>query len=206
MRGQKLHFEIGQRIGKWEVMAETGHRQKSQLLWRCRCECGIVADITASALENGRSSSCVSCRNILDRCPFGHALAEWGRSGSGTCRGCIKDKSLRREYHISLEEYVAIWERQNGRCAICGRPLDKFPKGTPGWHEALRAETDHEHDKSRPTRLTVRGLLCGGRWAGCNRRLGKIDDIQWLEKVMAYLKNPPAQQVLIGDLPSREKK
>lgn len=45
-------------------------------------------------------------------------------------------------------------------------------------------------------RLSVRGVLCGGRYAGCNRKLGRIDNVPWLESVLNYLKNPPARRVL----------
>jgi hypothetical protein len=41
---------------------------------------------------------------------------------------------------------------------------------------------------------SVRGLLCPGR-RGCNRRLGWVDDIEFLEKALAYLKNPPARKI-----------
>ena len=42
---------------------------------------------------------------------------------------------------------------------------------------------------------SVRGLLCAGRYAGCNRKLGRIDDISWLRKVTAYLVDPPAKKI-----------
>lgn len=45
-------------------------------------------------------------------------------------------------------------------------------------------------------RKSVRGVLCGGRYAGCNRKIGRIDKIPWLQAVTAYLQNPPAQKVL----------
>ena len=44
--------------------------------------------------------------------------------------------------------------------------------------------------------LSVRGLLCAGRYAGCNRKLGRIDDPKWLRSVLSYLENPPARQVV----------
>ena len=40
---------------------------------------------------------------------------------------------------------------------------------------------------------SIRGLLCPGRYTGCNRLMGRIDRIEWLEKVLAYLKCPPAK-------------
>jgi Recombination endonuclease VII len=43
---------------------------------------------------------------------------------------------------------------------------------------------------------SVRGLLCPGRYTGCNRLMGRIDKIDWLVKVLIYLKNPPAEQIL----------
>ena len=44
--------------------------------------------------------------------------------------------------------------------------------------------------------LSVRGLLCPGRHGPkcCNRLLGRVDNIPWLENALNYLKNPPAQR------------
>ena len=49
---------------------------------------------------------------------------------------------------------------------------------------------------------SVRGLLCPGRHgkAGqgcCNRLLGRVDNIEWLESSANYLKNPPAKSLQI---------
>ena len=46
---------------------------------------------------------------------------------------------------------------------------------------------------------SIRGLLCPGRYTGCNRLMGRIDKPDWLRKVIFYLENPPARKVL--DLP-----
>lgn len=48
---------------------------------------------------------------------------------------------------------------------------------------------------------SVRGLLCPGRYRGCNRLLGHVDNIRLLESFVAYLKNPPARQILAANLP-----
>jgi len=45
-------------------------------------------------------------------------------------------------------------------------------------------------------RASVRGVLCGGRYAGCNRKIGRIDKIPWLQAVTQYLQDPPARKVL----------
>lgn len=101
----------------------------------------------------------------------------------------VNDAYLKRTYGITLKEWTAIGEFQNWLCAACRRPL------AHGRTKGLRPETDHNH-RIKDHRKSVRGLLCGGRYAGCNRKLGRVDSITWLENMLEYLKNPPAQQVL----------
>lgn len=99
--------------------------------------------------------------------------------------------------------------------AQSGKYMGWVPRdGNKGW--AAIADLDHrllfwqfgktkaqaiarakEHAKS----YSVRGLLCPGRHgkAGsgcCNRLLGRVDSIPWLEAAVCYLKNPPARQIL----------
>lgn len=57
-------------------------------------------------------------------------------------------------------------------------------------------KTAKENLKRYALPLSIRGLLCPGRYTGCNRLMGRIDHPEWLEKVLAYLKNPPARQIL----------
>ncbi|WP_183594748.1 endonuclease VII domain-containing protein [Nocardioides soli] len=61
-------------------------------------------------------------------------------------------------YGLSLEQYQAMWSRQNGMCLTCGETLRSGIGG---------AAVDHDH-------LTgaVRGILC----ASCNRALGYARD------------------------------
>lgn len=86
----------------------------------------------------------------------------------------------KREGIAACGGYDALMAWQGGVCAICGNP----PK--PGGN---RLCIDHDHRT-----MQVRGLLCAGRWVGCNRLIGKIDSVEWLERVIAYLKNPPAPE------------
>ena len=194
----KSYELTAKRFGKWTVIRKSKARQNGSVLWLCKCDCGKESFVTASCLVGGKSQACVTCSHFalrLKECKFGHKLEEWGRTESGGCRGCIKSKSLFREYGITLKEYEDLWKYQNGKCAICGKDIALFPKGTPGWHEQLRTETDHDHDKKYKDnkKASVRGLLCGGQWNGCNRLIGGIDDINWLRSVVKYLENPPAQ-------------
>jgi hypothetical protein len=83
-----------------------------------------------------------------------------------------RNATLRRYYGITLEEYIELFDRQDGRCAICGRE----PKS-----RALHV--DHSHKTG-----DVRGLLC---WT-CNKALRFIhDDPLYATDVAKYLTSEP---------------
>lgn len=75
---------------------------------------------------------------------------------------------LRYKFGITLEEYDALLDAQDGRCAICGaRP------------EGRMLDVDHDHATG-----IVRGLLCNN----CNRGIGHLgDDAERLLAAAAYL-------------------
>lgn len=101
-----------------------------------------------------------------------------------------------KHYGITLADFDEIFKFQGGLCAICKKPLGEYRPGAPGYGNGTRIEVDHQHGTKKPKRETVRGLLCGGRWAGCNRKLGRIDKPAWLRSVVSYLEDPPAQEIL----------
>lgn len=67
-----------------------------------------------------------------------------------------------------------MFQKQNGRCAICRVQFSKLPK---------KPHVDHSHVTGQ-----VRGLLCGR----CNQRLGMLGDEydvvkQNIEQILQYL-------------------
>lgn len=76
----------------------------------------------------------------------------------------------RLRYGLLDEDFKRLIKAQDGRCAICRKPLKEDTRKT-------EFHVDHDH-----VTKAIRGLLC----IACNTRLG------WLEKywptVMAYLK------------------
>lgn len=79
-----------------------------------------------------------------------------------------KNLYLKRSFGIDIDEYMALLESQNGKCAICG-----------GEDEWFNLAVDHCHDKKH-----VRGLLC----SQCNRGLGLFrDSPDLLRKAAEYL-------------------
>lgn len=88
----------------------------------------------------------------------------------------IKSAEKARRQHIKLyygitnEEYLKIFNDQNGECAICGKHQNEIKK---------RLFVDHDHKTGK-----LRGLLC----RQCNSILGySYDNINILLKTIEYL-------------------
>jgi hypothetical protein len=89
-----------------------------------------------------------------------------------------KERSLRRYYGLSVEDYRALLASQDNCCAACGVSFDD-----------ARAHIDHDHaccPTPRACGECVRGILC----SGCNRALGFVnDDPEKLIGLYDYLKS-----------------
>ena len=76
---------------------------------------------------------------------------------------------LKRNYDLSYENWLKMWENQDGRCAICGK---RFV-------EPSDAYVDHNHETNE-----IRSLLC----RKCNFGLGMFnDDPELTTKATEYL-------------------
>ena len=132
----------------------------------------------------GLEAICTVCSSTCVRC--GITLTDDNRDTSALhkrkyyiCKKCSaksvretrnkekqKDYDLKRNYGISLEEYLNLCQKQQHSCSICGT------KNT-----ALVVDHDHKTGK-------VRELLC----SSCNKGLGLFyDNRQFLQKAMDYL-------------------
>ena len=86
----------------------------------------------------------------------------------------FKEKHLKKHYGITLEWYNEQHEKQNGLCAICGKPETAVVRGN-----RISLAVDHCHETGK-----VRGLLC----RACNNAIGAFNhDINVLNKAIAYL-------------------
>ena len=84
---------------------------------------------------------------------------------------------LARKFKITVEQYNAMLEAQNGVCKICGFSCGAKRRGT---RKMMSLSVDHDHSTGK-----VRGLLCNS----CNVGLGRFkDNINSLERAVAYLK------------------
>jgi len=81
-----------------------------------------------------------------------------------------KRNDLKRYYGLSHEDWLKMWEGQDGKCAICGKTFIK--------HSEACVDHDHETGKNR-------GLLC----LKCNFGIGNFDDDPELTtKATGYLR------------------
>lgn len=92
----------------------------------------------------------------------------------------LEARAARLEFfNLTIADQQKIYDYQDGRCAICRKPL---VLGTAG------VVTDHCH-----TTGLVRGLLC----FRCNKALGYFSDlINLVQCGVAYLLDPPATAAL----------
>src|ERR1700761_10093 len=84
---------------------------------------------------------------------------------------------LKYKFGITLADFLAMIEKQEGRCAICQIDVKSLTIGK-GRREAACVDHDHETGK-------IRGVLCHS----CNTGIGLLgDSIGILEKAIKYLK------------------
>lgn len=196
--------QIGQTFGKWTVVERCPSEPNYHTHYVCRCECSRLQVVDYQHLLRGESAGCRNCSGRVspDRCRKGHNLLVHGKDTRGQCAICRIEQYLRRNYGIDARDYELMFGYQLGKCAICGKNLsvnDAF-YFLGDLEDARRAEVDHKHVpktiKPQPEKRTlVRGLLCGGRYAGCNAKLGHVDDANWLRAAANYVEDPPAQRI-----------
>ena len=138
---------------------------------KCRRELPLSGFHRNSAQPGGRHSICRDCKNS--------AAAGYYQRWSPEQRALHRSRVLRSRYGIEYDFVKALYERQEGCCAICGTPGEmpaspekrKAPKGV--------LCVDHSHETGE-----VRGLLC----RPCNQGLGYFsDDVVRMAAAMSYL-------------------
>ena len=139
----------------YKVLGISDKMQKNgALLYECECKsCGKTHLRSSKHLKQKiRSKDCDNYRS-------------WNWSGLER-----RDAIIRRQYGITQDEFNALIDFQDNKCAICDKKLDKI-------------NIDHNHQTGE-----VRGLLC----TGCNTGLGHLgDDVEGLETALYYLNNTP---------------
>ena len=151
----------GQTFGKLTVL-QRGENIGKKVGWLCRCTCGKETIKGAWELFGGHTKSCGEWD-----CRWGNTKAERQQMSRNRAKARQKKYSLSSLYGLSLENYYAMLQKQDGKCAIC-EELMSLPN------------VDHCHRTKK-----VRELLC----SACNFLLGSAnEDIARLEKAIQYLR------------------
>lgn len=137
------------------------------------------SDFWIDRRRNRPKSTCKACGPVLAR--------EWRARNPGfekaryqRERVATRERHLVRKYGVTLADYDAMLQAQDGKCAICLSPESAQYKGV--FH------VDHCHATG-----AVRGLLC----RGCNHMLGSVgDDPAVLRRAIAYLVPQVAAEVI----------
>lgn len=97
-----------------------------------------------------------------------------------TSYSSIRDYKLFTRYGIKETEYDALFQKQGGVCAICGKPETKKQAHKLGGEKVLDSLlVDHDHDTGK-----VRGLVC----MSCNIGiLRALDNKELTRKAADYL-------------------
>ena len=85
--------EIGKRYGRLVVIEKTEKRYRSTTIYKCRCDCGNIVELTINKLHSGHTKSC-GWKNEENRA----ALPNLDRGlvdGTMKC-GIKKDKKLNK--------------------------------------------------------------------------------------------------------------
>ena len=109
------------------------------------------------------------------------------------CKECRKSSNYiyqernpsRHRTVIFAKKYNELFEKQDGKCAICKKPETSKSTNSKRNKETKRLALDHCHLSEENGIIKIRGLLCHH----CNTGLGHFDDsIETLETAIAYLK------------------
>ena len=80
--------------------------------------------------------------------------------------------NLLRDFNLTVEGYNELFQKQGGRCAVCGKHQSDFK---------IALAVDHCHTTGK-----IRGLLC----SSCNRAIGLLgDDLYGVTLAMEYLQD-----------------
>ena len=98
-------------------------------------------------------------------------MTEWNKTEKGQRNRVAQ--SIKKRCLITIDEYDAAYDKQNGNCIICGMHYERY--GKP------RLAVDHCHIKGH-----FRGLLCNN----CNSAIGLLEESEErLLNAIAYLRS-----------------
>lgn len=133
----------------------------------------------AKHTATGYTANCKECRKALARENYQQTREERLEKAvvrADTMRAELAAKARMyalRRFDLTPDEYVEMFESQDGNCALCDKP-----ESVSHGEKLRRLSVDHDH-----TTNVVRGLLC----TSCNTKLGWAEIIG-LARIEEYIK------------------
>lgn len=147
---------------------------KSKLCPNCQ-KVLSVSKFNKASRRDGYQTYCRNCHNSMQREKYKKDPSQKIKRQIRAARRKDRDPlvqrkaELKRLYGITFDDYVNLYKKQNGVCAICLQEC-KTRKSL---------SVDHDHDT-----MAVRGLLCNR----CNRAIGMLgEDPDILERAKEYI-------------------
>lgn len=119
----KLYDIIGKKFGKLTVLERLPNEKNRQSVWLCQCDCGNLKKTKGHFLVNGKVKSCGCLRRDIN-------YRTWNFTGCGDISGKYwyglqRGSKIRNiEFNIAIENAWALFQKQNGKCAISGIPIE----------------------------------------------------------------------------------
>jgi hypothetical protein len=169
---------LDRKIEKRKANPKNGNRREVNDEKLLCCSCGDWKQIEhfyrSSLSSVGRSSYCKDCeRNkaISFRILQPEQYKAIKDRNAAKRKYQQKNRTLTKNYGISLDKYMALLSSQNGGCAICHATESDCGR---------QLCVDHDHASKK-----IRGLLCGN----CNRAIGYLkDSVERIQAAAEYLK------------------
>lgn len=134
-----------------------------------------VSKFNKASRRDGYQTYCKNCHNFMQREKYKKDPSQKIKRQIRAARRKDRDPlvqrkaELKRLYGITFDDYVNLYKKQNGVCAICLQEC-KTRKSL---------SVDHDHKT-----MVVRGLLCNR----CNRAIGMLhEDPDILERAKKYI-------------------
>lgn len=184
------HYRRWQRTGDplldlYGLRAKTEREVGVRICGRCSTAKPLTDFPRDAKGRNEIFSICKACccaREKQRRRDDPEAMRKRGRERYAQHPGKWRERRVMAEYGLTMAEVEAIYDAQDGQCAICFRDISCGVGQGPG-----AGHVDHDHATG-----AVRGFLC----AGCNLGLGQFgDDPERLADAAIYLRATARNQL-----------
>lgn len=102
----------GKTFGSLTILYRLPNTKNNRVQWQCKCKCGREKSVTSGDIKSGDSKSCGKCH--------WHCFIQ----DSYWTEITRNAKQRGKEFSITKDYMTSLWNKQEGKCAISGLPLN----------------------------------------------------------------------------------